>query len=154
MQWKPNVVVAAIIRQNDKYLLVEEHADDGSIVLNQPAGHLEKDESLLDAVKREVLEETAWHFNPEGLTGVYLRPDPSNGITYLRFCFYGSVVSHVSERKLDDGIIRALWLDREQMLAEAHRMRSPLVIRCLHDYLSGQSYPLEMLHTILDTRQP
>ncbi len=150
MQWKPNVVVAAIIRENDRYLLVEEHADDGRIVLNQPAGHLEKDESLLDAVKREVLEETAWHFKPEGLTGVYLRPDPSNGITYLRFCFYGSIINHDTARQLDDGIIRALWMDREQILAAADRMRSPLVIKCLHDYLSGQSYPLAMLHTIPD----
>lgn len=150
MQWKPNVVVAAIIRQDDRYLLVEEHADEGNIVLNQPAGHLEQDETLIDAVKREVLEETAWQFQPESLTGVYLRTDPASGISYLRFCFVGSCSNHDDQRALDTDIIRTLWLDREQIEASADRMRSPLVIQCLHDYLSGQSYPLEMLHTIKD----
>jgi 8-oxo-dGTP pyrophosphatase MutT (NUDIX family) len=154
MQWKPNVVVAAIIRQGDRYLLVEERSGDGRLVLNQPAGHLEKDETLIDAVKREVLEETAWIFQPELLTGIYLRPDPASGITYLRFCFYGSCNTHDADRKLDDGIIRTLWMNREQMHAASDRMRSPLVIQCLQDYLSGQSYPLEILHSIAETYRP
>jgi len=154
MQWKPNVVVAAIIRQDDRYLLVEELSDDGRQVLNQPAGHLEKDETLIDAVKREVLEETAWTFQPESLIGIYLRPDPASGITYLRFCFYGSCIHHYADRKLDDGIVRTLWMNHGQILAASDRMRSPLVIQCLHDYLSGQSYPLEILHTIAETYRP
>ena len=151
MQWKPNVVVAAIIRQDDRYLLVEEHTEEGNIVLNQPAGHLEQDETLIDAVKREVLEETAWQFQPESLTGVYLRTDPASGITYLRFCFFGSCSHHDDQRALDTDIIRTLWMDCDQMEAASDRMRSPLVIQCLRDYLSGQSYPIEMLHTITDS---
>ena len=152
MQWKPNVVVAAIIRRDEHYLLIEERGDDGRIVLNQPAGHLEQGETLLDAVKREVMEETAWQFHPESLIGVYLRPDPASGITYLRFCFYGHCSDHDADRPLDDGIVRTLWMDRGEIEAAAARMRSPLVIKCLHDYLAGQSYPLDMLHMVANTR--
>ena len=148
--WRPNVTVAAIIERDGQFLLVEEETSEG-IRINQPAGHLEQDETLIDAVKREVLEETAWQFQPESLTGVYLRTDRASGITYLRFCFFGSCSNHDGQRSLDPDIIRTLWMDCDQMEAASDRMRSPLVIQCLRDYLSGQSYPIEMLHTITDS---
>lgn len=150
MQWKPNVVVAAIIRRDNQYLLIEEHGNDGRLVFNQPAGHLEEGETLIEAVKREVLEETAWQFEPEGLVGVYLRPDPANDITYLRFCFYGHCTVHHPDRTLDEGIERTLWMNQTDIEAVADRMRSPLVIKCMQDYLAGHTYPLDMLHRITD----
>lgn len=147
MQWKPNVTVAAIACMDDRFLLVEEYAD-GRYVYNQPAGHLEQHESLAEAVRREVLEETAWHFVPEYLTGIYLYPDPHNGITYLRFCFFGTCHEQERGRPLDQGIIQAIWLSRSELVDQEHRLRSPLVLRSIDDYLSGKYYPLEILNNI------
>ena len=149
MTWKPNVVVAAVVERDGKFLLVEEEAD-GRLVLNQPAGHLDEGESLMDAVVRETLEETAWHFLPQALLGVYRWPHPSKGITYLRFAFIGHVTHHEPERSLDHGITRALWLTPEEIRAERARHRSPLVERCLNDYLAGQRYPLDLLKDLGD----
>jgi 8-oxo-dGTP pyrophosphatase MutT (NUDIX family) len=144
MIWKPNVVVAAIIEREGKFLLVEEKAD-GRLVLNQPAGHLDEGESLLQAVVRETLEETAWHFVPEALIGVYRWPHPAKGITYLRFAFTGRVTQHEESRALDHDIVRTLWLSPEEIRAERARHRSPQVERCLNDYLVGQRYALDIL---------
>lgn len=144
MIWKPNVVVAAIIEREGKFLLVEEEAD-GQLVLNQPAGHLDEGESLLAAVMRETLEETAWHFTPESLLGVYRWPHPTKSLTYLRFAFIGQVTRHEPERSLDHGIARALWLTPDEIRAQRQRHRSPQVERCLNDYLAGQRYSLELL---------
>ena len=144
MIWKPNVVVAAIIERDGKFLLVEEMAE-GQLVLNQPAGHLDEGESLLQAVVRETLEETAWHFTPESLLGVYRWQHPSKGVTYLRFAFTGRVTHHDDGRALDHDIVRALWLSPEEIRAEHARHRSPQVQRCLNDYLAGQRYSLDLL---------
>lgn len=144
MIWKPNVVVAAIIERDGKFLLVEEKAD-GQLVLNQPAGHLDEGESLLDAVARETLEETAWHFTPEALLGVYRWQHPVKNTTYLRFAFTGHVTRHEEGRALDHDIVRTLWLSPEEIRAEHARHRSPQVDRCLNDYLAGQRYSLELL---------
>ena len=144
MIWKPNVVVAAIVERDGKFLLVEEEAE-GRLVLNQPAGHLDEGESLLHAVARETLEETAWHFEPQALLGVYRWPHPTKGITYLRFAFIGQVTRHEPERRLDDGIVRAVWMSPQEIRAEKTRHRSPQVERCLNDYLAGQHYSLELL---------
>ena len=144
MIWKPNVVVAAIVEREGKFLLVEEKAE-GRLVLNQPAGHLDEGESLMDAVVRETLEETAWHFLPEALLGVYRWPHPTKAMTYLRFTFIGRVSRHEPGRSLDHGIARALWLTPEEIRAERARHRSPQVERCLDDYLAGQRYPLDLL---------
>jgi 8-oxo-dGTP pyrophosphatase MutT (NUDIX family) len=144
MIWKPNVVVAAIIEREGKFLLVEEKADD-RLVLNQPAGHLDEGESLMQAVVRETLEETAWHFTPEALLGVYRWPHPTKGVTYLRFAFTGRVTQHEESRALDHDIVRTLWLSPEEIRAERARHRSPQVERCLNDYLAGRRYPLELL---------
>ena len=149
MQWKPNTTVAAIAEQDGRFLLVEESIN-GNLVFNQPAGHLEHGESLIDAVKREVLEETAWEFEPEYLIGVYLYPNPHQAdISYLRFCFYGHCRNEHKGQALDDGILRAAWLSSEEIEKERERMRSPLVTRCIDDYLNGNRYPLDILHHAL-----
>jgi 8-oxo-dGTP pyrophosphatase MutT (NUDIX family) len=144
MIWKPNVTVAAVVERAGRFLLVEEE-DDGEHVLNQPAGHLDEGESLSEAVVRETLEETAWHFQPEALLGVYRWRHPTKAITYLRFAFTGQLVRHEPDRTLDREIVRILWLDANEIRREAHRHRSPHVQRCLDDYLSGRRYSLELL---------
>jgi len=144
MIWKPNVVVAAIIERDGYFLLVEEEAD-GQLVLNQPAGHLDEGESLVDAVVRETLEETAWHFEPQALVGVYRWPHPEKPLTYLRFAFCGKVAHQDPDRTLDHGIVRALWMNLDELRAARARHRSPLIERCVDDYLAGQRYPLELL---------
>ncbi len=144
MIWKPNVTVAAIVEQDGRFLLVEEHTSLG-IRLNQPAGHLEEDESLLTAVARETLEETAYEFEPQHLVGVYRWPAPQSDITYLRFAFAGRTLTHYPERTLDEGIIRAVWMTPQEISACQAQHRSPLVLRCVEDYLSGKCYPLDLL---------
>lgn len=144
MVWKPNVVVAAIVERDGRFLLVEEDAD-GAHVINQPAGHLDEGETLLDAVVRETLEETAWHFKPEALIGIYRWPRPNRGITYLRFAFTGRLTSHDPNRALDRGIIRTLWLTADEVRRERARHRSPQVERCIDDYRAGHRYPLSLL---------
>jgi 8-oxo-dGTP pyrophosphatase MutT (NUDIX family) len=147
--WKPSVTVAAVIERDGRFLLVEEEAD-GGICLNQPAGHLEEGESLLDAAAREVLEETAYAFKPTQLVGVYLwrsEADAASATTYLRFAFIGEVGSLDAARALDDGILRTLWLTPDGIAARRAEHRSPLVQRCIDDYLRGRRYPLELLFT-------
>ena len=145
MQWKPNVTVAAIAEDKGRFLLVEENADN-HIVFNQPAGHLEKDETLVEAIKREVMEETAWEFEPQSLVGVYLYPNPQLDIIYLRFCFAGRCITQDADATLDEGIIRAVWLSKEEIESRQDKMRSPMVLNCINDYLSGKQYPLDLLN--------
>lgn len=145
MVWKPNVVASAIIEDNGRFLLIEETADDGSVVLNQPAGHLDPGETLFDAARREVLEETAWHFEPEGIVGVYLMPKPGTDITYMRVCFHGRPLREESGRALDEGIIRTLWLTPDEIAERRAVHRSLMVQRCMDDYLAGHRYPLDLL---------
>lgn len=144
MIWKPNVTVAAVVEQDGKFLLVEEETAEG-IRFNQPAGHWEADETLAQGAVREALEETAYHFCPEWLLGVYRWRHPSRDVTYLRFAFAGSVHGHEPQRPLDSGILRAAWLSLEEIRATADRHRSPLVLQCIEDYLAGKRYPLELI---------
>jgi 8-oxo-dGTP pyrophosphatase MutT (NUDIX family) len=146
-----SVTVAAVVQRDDRFLLVEENAD-GGLKLNQPAGHLEPGESLLQAVTRETLEETACRFTPTALLGVYRWRNPDSAITYVRFAFLGSVAAPEPGRALDDGIVRALWLTPEALHAERVRHRSPLVFRCVADCLAGRRYPLEVLVDAEDRR--
>ncbi|TCW30330.1 ADP-ribose pyrophosphatase YjhB (NUDIX family) [Gulbenkiania mobilis] len=147
MQWKPNTTVAAIIEQEGRFLMVREDTADG-IRLNQPAGHLERGETLLDAVRREVLEETAWHFVPQALVGVYLADRAGSNITYLRFAFCGSPLAEEPDRALDDGILAAVWMTAEEIRASAALHRSPAVLASLEDYLAGQRLPLTALRRL------
>ena len=144
MVWKPNVTVAAVMHRDGKYLLVEEETDEG-LRFNQPAGHLECREALVDAVVREALEETAYHFRPTALLGVYSWRKEEKDITYLRFAFVGDIVGWEPERPLDDGIVAARWLTLDEVRATADRHRSPLILRCIEDHAAGKSYPLDLL---------
>jgi 8-oxo-dGTP pyrophosphatase MutT (NUDIX family) len=144
MIWKPNVTVAAIIEQAGKFLLVEEHTSQG-LKLNQPAGHLEANESLLSAVVRETREESAYDFKPEHLVGVYRWHASGSNTTYLRFAYCGQILAHYPEQALDDGIVRAVWMSAEEIRATVPRHRSPLILQCVEDYLAGKKYPLELI---------
>ena len=144
MIWKPNVTVAAVIERDGKFLLVEEYTSQG-VLLNQPAGHLEPGESLLAAVVRETLEESAYEFEPQHLIGIYRWHSPAADTTYLRFAFAGSILAHHPQQALDEGIIRASWMAPEEIGASQAHHRSPLVLRCIEDYLAGKRYPLELL---------
>jgi ADP-ribose pyrophosphatase YjhB (NUDIX family) len=147
MSWSPHVTVAAIIERQGRFLMVEEHTNDG-IRLNQPAGHLEAGESLLHAVVRETREETAQHFRPRHLVGVYRWQLPPGGITYLRFCFAGDGGGEIHGQALDSEILATHWLSREQVAARRAELRSPLVLRCIDDWCSGQRHPLKLLHEV------
>lgn len=147
MQWKPNVTVAAVVKRGDRFLLVEEK-EDGSKVLNQPAGHVEALEGIIAAARREVLEETGWEFTPRALVGTYYWHNPANGTTYLRFCFSGEVGNHDPDHRLDSGIIRVLWLTRAEIENQKDRLRSPMVLRCIQDFDAGQSFPLHVLRQL------
>lgn len=138
----PEITVAALAESEGRFLLVEERID-GRLVLNQPAGHLERGETLLEAVVREAREETAWKFTPEWLLGVYLWRQPRTGRHYKRFAFTGTVTDHRPQQKLDTGIVRARWLTGDEIRARAASLRSPLVLRCLEDYLAGRRAALE-----------
>lgn len=144
MIWIPHVTVAAVIERDNKFLLVEENTDDG-IRFNQPAGHWEQGETLVEGTVRETLEETAHHFSPQWLQGVYRWHHPRKNATYLRFAYGGMVSGIDSHRTLDEGIIRAVWLSLDEIRACAERHRSPLVLRCVEDYLAGRRYPLELV---------
>lgn len=141
-RWRPNVTVAAVIEREGRYLLVEEASPRGP-VLNNPAGHLDPGESLLQAVVREVLEETACGFEPTHLVGIYLAR--SGQTTYLRFAFTGRVAEPQAGLALDPAILRTLWLTREQIDAERRRHRSPLLMRCIDDHARGRRHPLDLL---------
>lgn len=147
-RWKPSVTVAAIIERDGRYLLVEEETPEG-LCLNNPAGHLDRGESLLQGVAREALEETARRFEPSALLGVYMsrfqRPGLQQDITYLRFAFCGTVGEAQAGRALDAGIVRTLWLTPDEIRASRTRHRSPLLLRCVEDHLAGRRYPLESL---------
>jgi len=146
MQWQPHITVAAVVERGGKFLLVEEETHEGR-VYNQPAGHWEQEESIMEAIVRETREETAWRFRPVGLVGIYRWQVPSNGMTYLRFCFHGEVDDHRPEQPLDAGILRATWRTRDS-LSEEQRLRSPMVLRCIDDYLAGHHFPLGILHDL------
>ena len=142
--WKHHVVVAAIVEQDGRFLMVEETTEDG-VRYNQPAGHLEPNESLLDAVVRETLEESAHHFAPDALLGIYRWRAPQRDRVYLRFAFTGRVTHFDPALTLDAGILRAVWLTPAEIEALKPQHRSPLVAQCIADYQAGQRYPLELL---------
>jgi len=163
-RWKPSVTVAAIIEQNGKFLLVEEHTPEG-LKLNNPAGHLDPGESLIDGCAREALEETTQPFRPTALVGVYMSrfqrtaigEAHAEDITYLRFAFCGVLGEVQAGRSLDTGIVRTLWMTPDEIRASAARHRSSSVVRCMDDYLAGQRYPLSFLYTdpsVADEQEP
>jgi len=147
--WKPAVTVAAIVERDGRFLLVEEETSDG-IRFNQPAGHLDPRESLVDAVVRETMEEAATDFTPTALLGMYMSSYRSSRtgqvVTYLRFAFCG-VAGASYDRPLDEGILRAVWMTYDELLACRDKHRSPLVLQCVDDYLAGKRSPLSVIYT-------
>ena len=148
-RWKPNVTVAAIVERAQRFLLVEEQTSDG-LRLNTPAGHLDPAETPIQACVREVLEEAAYDFTPTALVGIYMnrfvRTRTGSDITYLRFAFSGELGTHHAKRLLDHGIVRTLWLTVEEIQAQAHLLRSPVVLQSIGDYLAGQRFGLGLIH--------
>ena len=151
-RFKPSVTVAAIIEREGRFLLVEEHTPEG-LKLNNPAGHLDPCESPTQGCARETLEETAHHFTPTHLVGVYLsrfermRDGVKEDITYLRFAYCGDLGLHLPDQPLDHGIERTLWMTEAEIRASESRHRSPLLLQCLDDYLAGQRFPLDVVFT-------
>ena len=149
-RWKPNVTVAAVIEKDGRYLLIEENTLEG-LRLNNPAGHLDPGESPAQGCARETLEETAHLFVPTALVGIYLsrfqRESTGEDITYVRMAFSGDLGDFQPHLSLDEGIVRTLWMTPDEVRASAHRHRSPLVLKCIEDHLTGQRFPLETIYT-------
>jgi phosphatase NudJ len=145
-RFRPSVTVAAIIERDGRYLLIEEHTPEG-LRLNNPAGHLERGESPLQAVQREALEETACTFEPQALLGIYLarfeRLATGEDITYVRFAYSGTVGEPQAGHALDEGIVRTLWMHPDEIRAQSARLRSPLVWQCIEDHRAGRRLPLD-----------
>ena len=142
--WTPHATVAALIERDGLFLMVREHTRHG-IRLNQPAGHWEAGETMLHAVKREVLEESGYEFTPTALLGIYISDKDDKSVTYLRLTFIGVVGDEPIHNDLDDGIIEAQWLTPAEIMAERDIHRNPIVEQCLNDYLLGQSLDLSLV---------
>ncbi len=151
--WQPDVTVASVVLDAGRVLMVEEHVA-GRLVLNQPAGHLEPDEPLVEAAVREALEETGWDIRPTAFIGAYQwkAPSVSGGGAerqYMRFAFLAVPTAFDPARVLDEGIVRALWMTPSELMAQAARHRSPLVARVVRDALAGQRYPLDAVRSLM-----
>jgi 8-oxo-dGTP pyrophosphatase MutT (NUDIX family) len=146
--WRPHVTVATVVADAGRFLLVEENIR-GELVLNQPAGHLEPNESLFDAALRETLEETGWHVELTHFIGVYQWNTPNAGAEYLRFAFAARPLRHDARRALDAGIVQALWLTREEIAAQSARHRNPMVLGNIDDWLANRRFPLDIVKSLL-----
>ncbi|TQV65545.1 MAG: NUDIX hydrolase [Halothiobacillaceae bacterium] len=144
MIWKPHATVAALLEQDGRYLLVEERIK-GELRLNQPAGHLEEGESLIEAAVRETIEEAGLIFTPTHLVGIYQWRAPETGATYLRAAFTGTIERIIDNAVLDEGIIGPVWLTPDEVHARLHQHRSPLVMDCIEDHRAGRRYPLDLI---------
>jgi ADP-ribose pyrophosphatase YjhB (NUDIX family) len=143
MTWHPHITVATVIEDDGRFLFVEEHKE-GRLVLNQPAGHFERGETLREAARRETLEETAWEVELTAVVGIYLYTAPSNGVTYQRVCFAARPLRR-KDHPLDRDITATHWLTREELAADPKRWRSELVMRCIDDYLTGPLHSLDVI---------
>lgn len=142
-RWTPRSTVAAIIEDAGRFLMVEERVH-GKLMLNQPAGHMEEGESFAAGMLREVFEETGYQAEPEALLGLYVYRTPDGLLTFHRVCFIARVLRQIPDAKLDEGIVRTLWMTRDEV-ASADNLRAPLVLQCIDDYLAGKRYPLEFI---------
>lgn len=149
MASRHHVTVACVVRRDEQFLFVEETVA-GNLVLNQPSGHWEDGETLIDGAIRETLEETGWDVRPTALLGIYEYEPPGLGYGFLRFAFLAEPVRHHPDRPLDDGIAAAVWLTSEELRAAAGRHRSPMVQRAVDDALAGRSLPLSTIAHLAD----
>lgn len=146
--WLPHVTVATVVADKDRYLLVEERdKTTGELVFNQPAGHLEEDETIAAAALRETLEETGWEVKLTGILGLALYTAPANGVCYYRTTFLADPVAAVEGARLDPDIHAVHWLDYEAILAKSGRMRSPLVLASIEQHRRGICYPLDLIYS-------
>jgi 8-oxo-dGTP pyrophosphatase MutT (NUDIX family) len=149
-RWRPSVTVAAVIERDGRFLLVEEETSHG-LRLNNPAGHLDPGESPAEGCAREAMEETTWHFKPTAMVGIYIarfiKKADGEDVTYFRIAFAGELGERDEQRTLDTGIVRTLWMTPDEIRANSDRLRSPMVLRCMEDYLAGVRYPLESIFT-------
>ena len=155
MNWYPHVTVAVVIERDGRFLMVEEEQD-GETVINQPAGHLDPNESLIEAAIRETLEETKWLVQPTALIDISLYTSPSNNVTYHRTTFAANAIEEQSQRELDKDIIRAVWLSLNELKSGQYQLRSPMVTFVIERYLQNTHYPLDLLSTYnqLDINSP
>ena len=154
-RWKPNVTVAALIERDGPFQRVDEHTKAG-LRLNTPAGHLDPGESPAEGCARETLEETAHHFTPTALVGIYMARflGDEEDVTYMRFAFTGTLGAFEADRPLDEGIVRTLWMTADEIRSSVARHRSPLLLQCVEDYLAGQRYSLDLIHTDASVGDP
>ncbi|PCJ47168.1 MAG: NUDIX hydrolase [Moraxellaceae bacterium] len=145
MIWTPHATVATIVENDGKFLLVEERSNNADVI-NQPAGHVEKGESIIDAAIRETLEETGWLVSPEYLVGIYTYTAPYNDITYYRFCFAASTVKFLEDSPIDSDIQGQCWLTIDEINQKQAMHRGPLVALCIKDYLDGKQFPLSLIY--------
>lgn len=140
----PHITVASVIEREGKFLMVKERSA-GLLVCNQPAGHLELGETLMEAAIRETLEETAWKIELTAFLGIYHFTSRANGITYVRHCFIGNALEHFADSALDSDIEEALWMDLDTLLEPKTTLRSPLVLEAIQDYLTKPHHPLSLI---------
>ncbi|WP_019605360.1 NUDIX hydrolase [Teredinibacter turnerae] len=143
MVWHAHVTVATVVEKNGKFLMVQEHSE-GNTVINQPAGHLEENETLIAAAERETLEETQWEVKVTHLLGTSLYKAPQNGITYFRVSYIAEALAYREDSPLDSDIDCALWLSKQDLLAKEKALRSPMVMRDIERYLAGDRFPLDV----------
>lgn len=153
--WSTHITVATVIEQDNQYLLVEEHSKEFShTVFNQPAGHLEYNETIVEAALRETLEETGYTIDIDHLIGIYTYTPPmAPEHSYFRFCFAAHISNPIANQNLDPDIIRTVWMSKEELQHSA-QARSPLVLQAITDYEQGQKHPLSLIHEHLYIPQP
>ncbi|MFT4045342.1 MAG: NUDIX hydrolase [Solimonas sp.] len=147
--WTPHVVVACVVERDGRYLIVEERIN-GRLMLNQPSGHWEENETLIEAGIRETVEETGWDVKPGAMLGLYHYDPPGLGYGFLRVAFVAEALQERAGHKLDRGIERAMWMTRDELVATRARHRSPMVLRCIDDYLAGRRLPLDLIAHLKD----
>jgi ADP-ribose pyrophosphatase YjhB (NUDIX family) len=150
VRWFPHATVATIVEKDGKFLIVEELINGTELVLNQPAGHVENNETFFQAALRETFEETGWKVELRSVLGLYVYRVPERDLTFHRVTFIARALDFDSSLTLDDGIVRALWMTRDEIAAAKERLRSHLVLKCIDDYLSGQQFPLTMIQDSLE----
>ena len=146
MEWKPNATVAVVVADDDRFLMVEERSN-GQVVYNQPAGHIERNESIFDAARRETLEETGYDITLTSFLGLYTYHSPHNDTIYHRYCFVGEIGHKVSDN-LDPDILAAHWFTYEEISQAQEKHRSPMILECIEDYLSGRRLPLDAIREL------